>query len=1313
MNWNIGQKSLLFLLILVLTAGALQPTAVLAQVDYESYNGLSVDVTPVLPEQEEHPKLWFDQAQIQSLYDKRLADDYAASLWASISSSKYLMVDLPQNPGCVFSNIVHSYYGDMARIAKYNAFLFVMEGGDMHKEKAVEALKRAYDGPIYDCDLIDPTVSSSPIDETYRANWAQNFAAAYDWMQPYLTAEEDRDIRDRLAYEAQVLYENIWIRPDRGWGPRPHNHRSKPAWGLGSLALALSDYDHPDMASPEEWLREALEAANSNLKYFFSSDGVYREGSQYYIYSHINFLPFLYHYKNVSGVDHFRDYKPAFLWEFHVSNNKGWMPNFADSFLRHNYLHMAAPQFMTEEDATELHPTAKWGNLFQWRYLTTDTEPWGGEFGNNTGASYDDTMDLDKYLTYDPTIEAIEPVGSGTHFLNEGGQTVFRNNWKLDDPGSRYLLFHGVAEADNHNQFDQLSFLLHAENQMMASDSGYSQSAYGDAVRRSWYRTAPAHNTVTMDGYWPVDYKQNQTPESKYSVDTGFFDFQQKSARFIEISNDTSRGENPLLFPPDSESVGYVTRAIAFPGQQYFVVADQVESKDGSERDMSFYLHGGKGRMSGEDNFRQWTYGADRYGSAAKFAAWFLTDEAKFTDHEGEISYVKDDYSAHGYVEAAVRGSEANVLQILVPLQLTKANPVVTNLSDSGRAGGTVAMEGYLDTYLVQQNRQAAQVGNLQTDGTFAYVRDHGRVQQLFAREATAIRYHGIELLRSTAPATVALDVSDRSLHSGVLFSEEALELSVRIPGGKQPLSASLNGTEVAIREEADYVILEGIAEGEAAIEIRYEDREPVDNIPPAPVADLNVTSVTSSSAQLAWTAPGGDGNSGTAAYYDIRYSTVPVTAENWEQAEQVIGEPQPEEAGTQQSMAVEGLRSNTAYYFAMKAVDGSDNRSELSNTASGTTGYAEDVTPPAEITDLRVASVSADSVTLHWTAPGNDGYDGTADVYELRYSTKPIDEANWHEAAPFSNPPEPDAAGSEQQMTAEGLRPGRTYFIAAKTSDESGNVSGLSNVVFAQMGDDSETRQLTVASVRASGHDGNVPENVLDGDFTTRWSAESRGEPRQPQWLELDLGAIVQLSHLKMAYHSGNVRQSFFDLQVSVDGSSWTDVLAGGTTSGRTNEFETYELENAAARYVRVVGYGNSSSGWNSISEIKLYGTDAQLPDIQVGRISLGNGEGGEWTGDAGETFLTVGIPLTNNKEEKQKVTVILALYDGNDRLRKVATAVSELKPWDSEVVEAGMNLEGTSNGRYIRIFFWDELRGMQPKAADLHIPLGGSDDE
>jgi len=110
------------------------------------------------------------------------------------------------------------------------------------------------------------------------------------------------------------------------------------------------------------------------------------------------------------------------------------------------------------------------------------------------------------------------------------------------------------------------------------------------------------------------------------------------------------------------------------------------------------------------------------------------------------------------------------------------------------------------------------------------------------------------------------------------------------------------------------------------------------DSTPPAAVNDLKATAVSALSATLEWTAPGDDDNTGQARSYQLRYSTAPITAGNFNNATPVPNLPQPGPAGTKQSVAVAGLASGATYYFALKTADEFGNLSALSNVISATT---------------------------------------------------------------------------------------------------------------------------------------------------------------------------------------------------------------------------------------------------------------------------------------------------------------------------------------------------------------------------------------
>lgn len=130
-----------------------------------------------------------------------------------------------------------------------------------------------------------------------------------------------------------------------------------------------------------------------------------------------------------------------------------------------------------------------------------------------------------------------------------------------------------------------------------------------------------------------------------------------------------------------------------------------------------------------------------------------------------------------------------------------------------------------------------------------------------------------------------------------------------------------------------------------------------------------------------------------------------------------------------------------------------------------------------------------------------------------------------------------------------------------------------------------SSLEQLKVASVTASAHDGNVPANALDDNLGTRWSAGGAG-----QWIRFDLGEVVDVEEVDIAWYKGDQRLFDFDIEASSDGSTWSLVHAG-TSSGTTTAPETYDVTDSTARYVRIVGYGNTSNDWNSITEVDIYG--------------------------------------------------------------------------------------------------------------------------
>jgi len=115
-----------------------------------------------------------------------------------------------------------------------------------------------------------------------------------------------------------------------------------------------------------------------------------------------------------------------------------------------------------------------------------------------------------------------------------------------------------------------------------------------------------------------------------------------------------------------------------------------------------------------------------------------------------------------------------------------------------------------------------------------------------------------------------------------------------------------------------------------------------------------------------------------------------------------------------------------------------------------------------------------------------------------------------------------------------------------------------------------------------------NPPENGFDNDISTRWSADGDNE-----WLRVDLGLVRPVSGVHVAVYNGNSRQAIFDVQVSNDGTTWTDVLTNVYSSGTTDQEEEYTFSEVSARYVRYLGHMNTVNEWNSVTEFCVLAPD------------------------------------------------------------------------------------------------------------------------
>tara|TARA_R110002072_G_scaffold2280_1_gene18809 strand:+ start:15539 stop:17326 length:1788 start_codon:yes stop_codon:yes gene_type:complete len=124
--------------------------------------------------------------------------------------------------------------------------------------------------------------------------------------------------------------------------------------------------------------------------------------------------------------------------------------------------------------------------------------------------------------------------------------------------------------------------------------------------------------------------------------------------------------------------------------------------------------------------------------------------------------------------------------------------------------------------------------------------------------------------------------------------------------------------------------------------------------------------------------------------------------------------------------------------------------------------------------------------------------------------------------------------------------------------------------------------QSFAATTVSASTNDGNDPMNTIDGNLATRWSAKGDG-----QWIKFDLGSKQKVDDIDIAFYKGNERYAYFDIELSSNDSSWKQVYTG--MSAKNSKLQNFNIADQTARYVRIVGHGNSANTWNSLTEVNI----------------------------------------------------------------------------------------------------------------------------
>ncbi len=666
---------------------------------------------PRLPESTRHPYLLFHRSDVPQLRARKNQSPLFARWYSLISSCGQ---------------------GGTQSDALAAAFMFQMTDSTKYLD-----LPRDYLFSITEA-MIDTSTDNN------LTRHARIAAFVYDWIEPGLKKEENRQARENLIRLLEyhfnwVKFEdrNEFILEKNGWSNN-HNFGHQAAAAL--LAITL----------PEHWvsmrcLEMAMNYQFEQFQYYIRA-APYFEGSNYTdIFIDLAIPQFYAAYRHACGIDVFSDHRIPLERMFYTSFVTQRMPD------GHTDPTRGAPlDFM--------HITRQDNKRPFWRFLVSmlhkpDDLNWALGNPANDHSMGDNWRLVFPYIAYKETIPFDKiPADGSSQYMNGNHEIVFRKDWTYY---SSFLHFYGRKIATGyHGHCEQLTFNACAHGARLVTD--FEDDGNSIDMSQPNY-----HNVILADGEMAVDRigypEAGQPMKSILDRTTVKRFFESNAFDGGEISVDYAYTGNFYYSVSDivdlkvgdvsvSRSIYYIKDMSDVADNEYWIVLDDVDAD--RTHDYEWLLHG-IGTISGSGNESRTFATKNSKNEDVSLFVQFISPDVDIVDRK------QDSYGQH--IAALVTGRNLDFKTVLYPYKPgSMARPVITRLGSGGQRGFLLVLEedgGVVEDlcYSQEGNPVAEPVLGSESDAELSFIRKiDGRPYSMMLKNGSRFSLNGKPIIEST-----------------------------------------------------------------------------------------------------------------------------------------------------------------------------------------------------------------------------------------------------------------------------------------------------------------------------------------------------------------------------------------------------------------------------------------------------------------------------------------------------------------------------------------------------------------------------------